>query len=69
MKVLSREETLKIKLRALLEEHRRVDDAVAAMAERPAPESLELQRMKRRKLALKDEITAVQDQITPDIIA
>lgn len=69
MKVLSREETLKIKLRALLDEHRRLDDAVDSLRDSPARGALEIQRLKRRKLALKDEIASLRNQITPNIIA
>ena len=53
----------------LREEHQDLDDAVAALEERPQPDMLQIARLKRRKLALKDEIVRLEDQLTPDIIA
>lgn len=69
MKVMSRAEALRVKLDALLSEHRRLDEEVDMLAARGLTPSLELQRLKRRRLALKDEIAALRDRITPDIIA
>ena len=69
MKVMTPEEALKVKLRALLDEHRRVNDEVDTLAGGLATPSLELQRLKKRKLALKDQIIALQDRLRPDIIA
>lgn len=69
MKVMSRAEALRVKLDALLTEHRRLDEEVDTLSERGLTPSLELQRLKRRRLALKDEIAALRDRITPDIIA
>jgi hypothetical protein len=57
-----RVETLKI-------EHRDLDDAVAALASRAVPDMMQLTRLKRRKLQLRDEINWCEDQLVPDIIA
>lgn len=70
MHIMNAEETLRMKLEALLAEHRSLDQQVAELASRAAGAlQLELQRLKRRKLALKDEITVLRDRLEPDIIA
>ena len=46
-----------------------LDAAIEALHESPAPDLLRLQRMKKRKLQLRDRISFIEDQITPDIIA
>ena len=69
MEIMSREEAVRVKLEALLAEHRRLDEEVDALSARGLATSLELQRLKKRRLALKDQITALRDRITPDIIA
>jgi hypothetical protein len=60
---------LERRLAALREEHQDLDDAVAALEERPQPDMLQIARLKRRKLALKDEIVRLEDELMPDIIA
>ncbi len=69
MRVMTPEEALKVKLQALLDEHRRLNEAVDAMTPPRALSSLDLQRLKKRKLAIKDQIVALQDRLNPDIIA
>ncbi|MEO1328567.1 MAG: YdcH family protein [Pseudomonadota bacterium] len=69
MKVMTPEEALKVKLQALLDEHRRLNEEVDTLAGGVGVPSLELQRLKKRKLALKDQINALQDRLRPDIIA
>ncbi len=53
----------------LREEHKDLDDAIQALEERYQPDMLQIARLKRKKLALKDEIGRLEDQLTPDIIA
>ena len=53
----------------LREEHRDLDAAIDALHQSPAPDLLRLQRLKKRKLLLRDRIAFIEDQITPDIIA
>ncbi len=53
----------------LKEEHRRLDDDIERMRESGNCDQLELARMKKRKLHLKDEIAQLADRITPDNIA
>lgn len=60
---------LERRLAILREEHQDLDDAVAALEERPQPDMLQVARLKRRKLSLKDEIVRLEDQLMPDIIA
>jgi len=62
-------ETLKAKLAALKTEHRDLDDVIARLAERAPFDQLQLQRLKKRKLGLKDQITKLESQLIPDIIA
>ncbi len=63
------EEALKVRLVALEQEHRDLDAAISAMAEGPIPNHLQIQRLKKRKLALKDQIQQLNDLLLPDIIA
>lgn len=56
-------------LSRLQQEHRDLDAAIEALHHSPAPDLLRLQRLKKRKLQLRDRIAFVEDQITPDIIA
>lgn len=50
-------------------EHRDLNDAIAALEAVGPTDQLQIQRLKRRKLLLKDRIGAIEDQLTPDIIA
>jgi len=61
--------TLLTELSRLRQEHRDLDAAIEALQHSSAPDVLQLQRLKKRKLQLRDRITFLEDQITPDIIA
>jgi hypothetical protein len=50
-------------------EHRDLDAAIEALRATAAPDQLQIARLKKRKLRLKDEIAAVEDLLIPDIIA
>lgn len=50
-------------------EHRRLDEDICALVASGASDQLELARMKKRKLYLKDRIQQIIDESTPDIIA
>ncbi|MBA3325120.1 MAG: DUF465 domain-containing protein [Rhodobacteraceae bacterium] len=67
--LLPREEVLRIKLGLLQREHRDLDDAIAALDKDGRADQLTLRRLKKRKLMLKDQMTRIRDEITPDIIA
>jgi len=53
----------------LQQEHRDLDDAIAALIDTGAFDQLQLQRLKKRKLGLKDEIIRLEAMLHPDIIA
>jgi hypothetical protein len=64
------EETeLRAELERLRQEHRDLDAAIAAMAEARTSDPIRLQRLKKRKLLLKDRIANIEDRLLPDIIA
>lgn len=69
MMIMSPEEALAVKLERLRAEHRDLDAAIDAMAKDPACDQLAMRRLKKRRLALKDEIARLEDRLTPDIIA
>jgi hypothetical protein len=62
-------EATKTKLEVLRGEHRDLDEIIARLAEKAPFDLLQLQRLKKRKLLLKDQITRLESQLLPDIIA
>ncbi len=60
---------VRARLAELRAEHRALDAAVEALGEATASDQIQLMRLKKRKLQLKDQITHLEDQLTPDIIA
>ena len=63
------ERELRATLMRLQQEHRDLDAAIGALQNTIGSDSLQVQRLKKRKLSLKDRITFIEDQLTPDIIA
>jgi hypothetical protein len=63
------ERELRAQLARLLQEHRDLDAAIAALQASPGADILQVQRLKKRKLYLRDRINSIEDQLTPDIIA
>jgi hypothetical protein len=63
------EDVLRVELEVFRDEHRDLDDAIAALIQISAADQLTLKRLKKKKLALKDMITRIEDRLTPDIIA
>ena len=57
------------RLASLKIEHRDLDAAIAALTAAGSPDQLQIARLKKRKLRLKDQIAIVEDFLTPDIIA
>ena len=57
------------RLEMVREMHRDLNDAIDALVAAPVRDDMQLARLKRRKLRLKDEIAALEDQAIPDIIA
>ena len=63
------DDVLRVELAVFRREHRDLDDAIHALQERGTADQLTLRRLKKQKLALKDQIAKIEDQLTPDIIA
>ena len=63
------EQTLRARLAELRQEHGDLDSAIAAIAEATHCDQLQLTRLKKRKLQLKDQIARIEDSLLPDITA
>lgn len=63
------ERELREQLARLQQEHRDLDAAISALQHSPGSDLLQVQRLKKRKLYLRDRISFIEDQLTPDIIA
>jgi hypothetical protein len=63
------ERQLKRELERLKQEHRDLDAAIDALISVPGSDRLQVQRLKKRKLQLRDQIKRIEDQLFPDIIA
>ncbi len=63
------EEVLRVELEFFRQEHRDLDQAIIALSNSGTTDRLMLQRLKKKKLQLKDKITRLEDRLTPDIIA
>jgi hypothetical protein len=63
------ERELREQLARLQQEHRDLDAAITALAASPGSDLIQVQRLKKRKLVLRDRIRVIEDQLTPDIIA
>jgi hypothetical protein len=63
------EEEMRRRLALLKTEHRDLDAAIYALAAADSQDQLQIARLKKRKLKLKDQIAMIEDYLTPDIIA
>lgn len=63
------QDALKRRLQELRSEHRDLDDVIARISEQVPFDQLQVQRLKKRKLQLKDEIAKIESALLPDIIA
>jgi hypothetical protein len=63
------EEEMRKRLAMLRVEHRDLDAAIDALTAAGSPDQLQIARLKKRKLALKDQIAMLEDYLVPDIIA
>lgn len=63
------EEELRRRLTMLRTEHRDLDSAISALISTDSQDQLQIARLKKRKLQLKDQIAMIEDYLTPDIIA
>ncbi len=63
------DDVLRVELEVFRREHRDLDDSIRALQESSTADQLTLQRLKKKKLRLKDIIAIIEDRLTPDIIA
>lgn len=63
------EEQRRLRLEQLRSEHRDLDDVIRRLLEQPPYDQLQVQRLKKRKLVLKDQIAKLEAALIPDIIA
>ncbi|MEM6312370.1 MAG: DUF465 domain-containing protein [Pseudomonadota bacterium] len=63
------DDVLRVELEVFRAEHRDLDAAIRALQEVGTSDQLTIQRLKKKKLALKDRIANIEDRLTPDIIA
>ncbi|HVO02346.1 MAG TPA: DUF465 domain-containing protein [Candidatus Cybelea sp.] len=69
MSVIVSVNEMRVKLEELRSEHRDLDDVIQRLTETSPFNQLQIQRLKKRKLALKDQITRLESKLLPDIIA
>lgn len=65
----SEQDSLRLRLSELQTEHRDLDDVIARITDAQPFDQLQVQRLKKRKLGLKDEILQIENELLPDIIA
>jgi hypothetical protein len=63
------DDVIQLKISQLREAHQDLDSAVAALEAQPIVDQLQIARLKKQKLHLRDRIALLEDQLTPDIIA
>jgi hypothetical protein len=63
------EEEIRTRIEILRRDHRDLDAAIEALRQMPMVDMIQLQRFKKRKLKLRDEIAMLEDMLIPDIIA
>jgi hypothetical protein len=63
------DDVLRVELEVFRSEHRDLDDAINALQDHGPSDALQLRRLKKKKLSLKDKIARIEDKLTPDIIA
>ena len=66
---LDHQEILKVELEQMVQEHADLDHAIDVMSESGKADQLTIRRFKKKKLALKDQIARLEDELYPDIIA
>ncbi len=63
------EKAIAAKVALLRQEHQDLDASIRALELQPQPDQLLIMRLKRKKLAVRDQMVLLEDQLTPDIIA
>lgn len=66
---MKHEDVLRVELEVLRREHRDLDEAITALETEGRADVLTIRRLKKQKLALKDQIARIEDELFPDIIA
>lgn len=66
---MKHDDVLRVELEVFRREHSDLNEAIDALAAKAVADQLTLQRLKKRKLMLKDQISRIEDHLTPDIIA
>lgn len=66
---MKNEDVLRVELEVFKQEHRDMDDAIRALQDTGTFNQITLQRLKKKKLRLKDQIARIEDRLLPDIIA
>ncbi len=66
---MNNNEAMTSRLLELRQEHRDLDSAIEALQQTPHNDQLQLQRLKKKRLRLRDEIFRIEDMLYPDIIA
>lgn len=60
---------LRVRIAKLRQEHQDLDDAIHALQQGTRPDQIQIARLKKKKLGLRDELKQLEDRLTPDIIA
>lgn len=63
------DDVLRVELAVFSREHRDLDEAITALTEKGTADPLTIQRLKKKKLRLKDIISIIEDRLIPDILA
>lgn len=63
------DDVLRVELEVFKREHRDLDEAISALQSTGTADQITLQRLKKKKLVLKDKIAQIEDRLLPDIIA
>ncbi|MGH1415596.1 MAG: YdcH family protein [Pelagimonas sp.] len=66
---MENDDVLRVELEVFKQEHRDLDDAIRALQATGTFDQITLQRLKKKKLQLKDKIAIIEDRLLPDIIA
>ncbi|HEY3888215.1 MAG TPA: DUF465 domain-containing protein [Caulobacteraceae bacterium] len=66
---IANDEAIEARIAELRQAHQDLDAAITALAVNPLPDQLQIARLKKQKLALRDQISRLEDRLTPDIIA
>ncbi|HEY5008531.1 MAG TPA: DUF465 domain-containing protein [Caulobacteraceae bacterium] len=66
---IANDEAIQARIAELRQAHQDLDASITALSANPLPDQLQIARLKKQKLALRDQISRLEDRLTPDIIA